>query len=807
MQNSRFRSFLFTLVFLVLLASSGIAQNLDIAGPLGSERFGKQVFSLPNGNVVVTDPFYDAGPIRDVGAVYLYDGDKGGLISMMTGATGWDQIGNGGVTVLTNGNFVVISHYWNDDDTTRPGAVTWCSMTAGCPATISEANSLVGSRQYDSIGLDGVIALPGGNYVVLSPYWDLGTSQDRGAITWGNGSTGISGQVSETNSLYGAGQNDNAGTEDLTILSNGNYVVRCPSCTVAGISKAGAATFCPADSGGSGEINGSNSLVGSSANDAVGKSVAPLTNGNYVVSSPTWNNGSDPMKIGLGAVTWGSGTAGIIGAVSTANSLVGSKKNDSVGSGGVTALTNGNYVVKSSVWDNGSIENAGAATWGDGTTGITGEVSTTNSLTGSQRFDNVGAKVTALTNGNYVVANPSWSNGEFIYVGAVVWGDGTTGITGPVTAANSLHGSWHQDRVGNNGVVALPNGNFVVISSDWDNGSENMAGAVTWGSGTSVPTGPVNSSNSLVGSRANDQIGYGGVVLLNNGNYVVVSPGWSNGDLTGAGAVTWVNGTTGRTGPLSESNSLTGGYGDAVGSQGVTPLSNGNYVVASPGWDNGPISQAGAATWGNGMTGISGRVSAANSLVGTSQDDYVGMATVTNGGPVALPGGDYVVVSFRWDGVHITDAGAVTICNGLVGKKGVVSAANSLLGTTAYAGGGMSVSFDGARNQLAIGRAGENLVTLVRQAIPAASASVSGKVTDANGTPIRNAIVSLTAPGGQRIAVQTGSMGLYLFENVPTGQAYTVVVSSKRYRFNLPPPVFIDGDLANLDIMARPQEF
>ena len=54
-----------------------------------------------------------------------------------------------------------------------------------------------------------------------------------------------------------------------------------------------------------------------------------------------------------------------------------------------------------------------------------------------------------------------------------------------------------------------------------------------------------------------------------------------------------------------------------MGSGGVTALSNGNYVVASPNWN----AQEGAATWGNGMTGTTGTVSAGNSLVGSNGDN------------------------------------------------------------------------------------------------------------------------------------------------------------------------------------------
>jgi hypothetical protein len=119
-----------------------------------------------------------------------------------------------------------------------------------------------------------------------------------------------------------------------------------------------------------------------------------------------------------GAVTWGSGTTGITGVVSATNSLVGSTASDKVGYYGVTALTNGSYVVNSNGWDNGANANAGAATWGSGTTGITGAVSAANSLVGSTASDQVGSSVTALTNGNYVVQSPLWDNGAIANAGA-----------------------------------------------------------------------------------------------------------------------------------------------------------------------------------------------------------------------------------------------------------------------------------------------------------------------------------------------------------------------------------------------------
>ena len=56
-------------------------------------RFGSTVLPLSTGNVVVTDPCDDA-VATDAGAVYLYNGLTGVLISTLTGSTADDQVGN-----------------------------------------------------------------------------------------------------------------------------------------------------------------------------------------------------------------------------------------------------------------------------------------------------------------------------------------------------------------------------------------------------------------------------------------------------------------------------------------------------------------------------------------------------------------------------------------------------------------------------------------------------------------------------------------------------------------------------------------
>jgi hypothetical protein len=743
------------------------ASQLDISGPPGSVSFGTSVTVLPNGNIVVTDPAFNGIAVNG-GAVYLYNGLSGALISTLTGSRSNDQVGSGGVTLLSNGNYVVNSPFWDNATVVNAGAVTWGDGTTGLSGAISAANSLVGSTANDQVGLHGVTALSNGNYVVRSLVWDNGAFVNAGAVTWGDGTGGTTGAVSAINSLVGGTSNDSVGSSDVTALSNGNYVVRSPNWDNALILNAGAVTWGNGLSGVSGAVSALNSLVGSTAGDQVGSSgVVALTNGNYVVESEFWDN---VAVVNAGAVTWGSGTSGVAGAVSAANSLVGSTNNDQVGCCGVAALTNGNYVVGSALWDNVSVGDAGAATWGDGATGVAGTISVANSLVGSTFNDQVSSGgITALSNGDYVVASPSWDRVLLVDAGAATWGDGTSGITGAVTAFNSLVGNAAGDQVSSSGVTALTNGNYVVSSPVWDDGASTDVGAVTWENGASAVSAVVSTSNSLVGSQTSDSVGIGGITALSNGNYVVLSPFWNNGANPLAGAATWGNGLSGITGAVSPANSLVGStINDQIGFSGVTALSNGNYVVLSPLWENAFIVDAGAATWGNGLSGVIGPVSALNSLVGSQANDQVGSGTaialsngnyvvrspswsdgftafagaatwgnglsgvvgavspanslvgstvgdqVSSGVVTALSNGDYSVTSPLWDNVAILDTGAVTWGFGAIGTHGKVTPTNSARGLASSGGSAMVSQFDPSNWQIVVGRPGDNIVTLFR---------------------------------------------------------------------------------------------
>lgn len=984
--------------------------------PSSGNRFGETVVPLSSGNVVVTAPGDDSGGV-DAGAVYLFDGETEQVLYTLFGQSNGDQIGSDGVHEVGNGNFIVRSGNWNSGR----GAVTFGSGVNGIDDIVDASNSLVGSSPMDRVGrstpddapvfFDGVFVLSNGNYLVNTPFWTNGSADAAGAVTFGNGEFGITGTINSSNSLVGSQPFDFVGGDNIVELANGNYVVRSGFWKNGSIFNAGAVTWGSGTSGVTGPVSVFNSLVGSTDFDNVGgtttSNVVPLTNGHYVVASGVWDNLGIPDA---GAATWGDGTRGVTGIISSQNSLVGSAPGDQVGRvvgstfftdapiGGVVPLSNGNYVVSSPAWDRGFTPDAGAATFGRGVGGITGFISSANSLVGSSPGDRIGIQgIVALANGNYVVASPTWTDqfGQPL-VGAVTHGNGNVGTFGNVSSANSLVGSQRTDTVGAGGTVELANGNYVIISPFWNNGSEQLAGAVTFSNGNSGITGAVSSSNSLVGGNAGDNVGFGGVTPLTNGNYVVTSrytaPGESvrfntqtfeengaiqfatntgitgpgqtaviesfigdgfygfttgdydwfrvdsvsagdrllidvdaralgsplfagvsvydqfgnrlagaatnnedgdttlafdaffsgtyyvvvsgffpqanpfdpssgagavstgnyrlnisnlgtatapfvnpvdrgtpengsitlaydtglvdgqevqiisvigdgqfgadpndgdpfrttNGDIDwyrvralsagdrlvvevdpqlansplvpkldiydqngnllnsaafidtdedgdnsltyvvpsnvfgtrdyyivisgvgtspqgnindpssgqgtstrgpyrlsfrlntgGRGAVTFGNGNTGRKGVVSQANSLVGNRaGDMIGSGGVVALSNGNYVISSPNWTRASVTFAGAATFGNGTNGISGLIDATNSLVGSTPQDHVG------GNIVPLGNGNYVVTSFGWDRNGIPDAGAATFGNGSGGISGAITPLNSLVGAS-----------------------------------------------------------------------------------------------------------------------------
>lgn len=77
----------------------------------------------------------------------------------------------------------------------------------------------------------------------------------------------------------------------------------------------------------------------------------------------------------------------------------------------------------------------------------------------------------------------------------------------------------------------------------------------------------------------------------------------------------------------------------------------------------------------------------------------------------------------------------------------------------------------------------------------AAGATISGRVFNLAGVPIKNAVITLT--GGNLTAprvTRTASFGYFTIENAEVGHIYVLSVSSKRYGFSQPSQTFMLTD-------------
>lgn len=633
-------------------ATNVFATQIDIQNPGPGSSFGGLVHALPNGNFVATGSDGAASS-----TVFLFN-PEGQVLSALEGV----RLYTGGITVLDDGNFVVCSPEWSGESASgnflyRAGAVTWVDGSVGLTGEVSAENSLIGSQANDRVCAGGIVPLPGGRYVVSSWLWTLGALHDVGAVTLCEGLGACSGVVTAENSLTGSSWGDAIGRAVIP-LANGNYVVASPQWNRDGVVSAGAVTLCTTSNSCGGQlVSEQNSLVGTAAGERVGfaystyidgryPGVIPLSNGNFVVITVHWNNGN---IVSAGAVTWVNGWTGVAGTVSADNSLVGSSESDILNPS-ISVLVDGDYVVNSSRWNRGAIEDAGASTLCSGSGGCVGPISVSNSLVGASAHDKVGFSATALTNGNYVIHSPLASIGGRDRNGAITWCDGKLGCIGVVAEANSLIGGSDLDQTGVINGIALEAGAYVVNASAWDRGDIVDAGISFRCGDPAGCVGVLSASTALVGTNPYDQVGGGfPPIVLANGNYVVQSNDWQGN--AAIGALTWIDGRKGLVGEVSESNSFVGTFTDpGIGDQRIFALPNGDYISTSPSWDNG----------------------------------------------------------------RKTNAGAISLLRGYGPQVGTINPNNSVIGNVAFAGRSLSYSYSEATDTLIVGKYHENIVTLLR---------------------------------------------------------------------------------------------
>jgi hypothetical protein len=96
-------------------------------------------------------------------------------------------------------------------------------------------------------------------------------------------------------------------------------------------------------------------------------------------------------------------------------------------------------------------------------------------------------------------------------------------------------------------------------------------------------------------------------------------------------------------------------------------------------------------------------------------------------------------------------------------------------------------------------------VDFIQIAPTAATVSISGRVTTANGQGISNALLTLTLPDGTQRRAMTSTFGYYRFEGVEVGQVYILEAASRRYAFADPTRILaLQEEVTGMDFTAMP---
>jgi hypothetical protein len=503
--------------------------------------------------------------------------------------------------------------------------------SGGATATVLELRDPTPGRD-DYFG-SYVVILSNGNVVVSDP-GDSSIADANGAVHLYNPLT-----RALIASVYGDQADDQLGLHGITGLGNSNFVI-CSMVDNSGVtSNAGSARLVDGSSGI--EIQ---ALVGDQANDLLCKDgITALGNNNYVISSGLDDNGS---VRDAGSVRLVDGTTGNQIAV-----LEGDQSFERFGlTGGVTVLSNDNYVVATLGDDEGGLQSVGSVRLFDGTTGAQ-----INALIGDSAGDPIGTQVVVLANNNYVVASKSDDNGLVLDTGSIRLMNGATG-----NQISVVFGDDADDFLGGF-ITGLSNSNYVITSKEEDKDGISKASSVRLMNGStgvqiSVLFGDLE--GDALGQRIDDGfIAHNAVTALSNNNYVITSPSDDNGAIIDAGSVRLMDGTTG----IQIGGIIFGDQeDDKIGESGVTVLSNDNYVIASSRDDNGLILDAGSVQLVSGTTG---------DAVGPLLIGETSRNRLANGGVSALGNNNYVVASGEDNNGTVSDTGSIRLFNGSTGEQ------------------------------------------------------------------------------------------------------------------------------------------
>lgn len=521
----------------------------DIEDRWGSEG----LYALDNGNFLIVSSQDDVGGLVDAGSVILVD-PNGSSLALISGDQNQDQIGSEGITVLSNGNFLIKSRFDDVGGLVDVGSVKLVNGSTG-----QVISTLSSDEVSDNFANAGAFALPQGRFLISSILDDRLGLIDCGSVQLVNGDTG-----SVIAEISGDQDYDQIGLGGISVLSNGNFVISSWRDDFGSVSNAGSVKLVD---GATGSVIVS--IEGDNDEDYFGNKPATslfdqsgLNEIHFVIVAP-YDDISSLADAGSVHVL-----DGVTGAILA--SFVGDHDSDFLGYNGILdKLSNSNdgkFAILSEFDGVGSNSNEGS-------------IKLINKLTLSLEFTIQGTasdsglgrgQALVLSNGNFVISNPNAGQGLLINIGVVDLYDGNDGAK-----ISSFSGNQDNDNLGSHGVIGLSQGNFVISSSEDDASGIFNAGSVKLVNGT---TGQL--IKEFKGKKPEDQISIGGTFAFLNGDFAFISDLEDVGSLDSAGTIKFVDGSSGDV-LFSDQGRSSLDYQEAQ----VIELSNSSFLFSTPKYD------------------------------------------------------------------------------------------------------------------------------------------------------------------------------------------------------------------------------
>ncbi len=441
------------------------------------------------------------------------------------------------------------------------------------------------------------------------------------------------------------------------------------------------------------------------------------------------------------------------------------------------------------------------------------------------------SSVTNNTVSNTVTATLAVHAGIRTLAGAIA---ATTTLTNTTVSGNTAGGD-------GGGVVNIPTSTLnsttnIIGSTIFGNTSTAGAGGGVLnssGSTTATSVGAVNITNSTIrnnnatfGAGIMNQIsataGIGAATITLTGSTV-------NGNIaTGNGGGIYnisFSGTTG-TATINSTNSTISGNRGANGG-GITNENGAAAFGATSNLNFSTVASNMATTSGGGLnqSGAGSLINLKNSIVAdntatTSGPDIFGTITSQDYNHVEDVTGGTFLVDSSGKSNKISVASFLPLPNDVTGSDPLLGALANNGGTTltqlpAVASPVTNTIPNGTNDCGTTVTTSQNAVTRPQQTgcekgsaermgVVAANASISGRVSAADGTGIRNAIIVVSGGSlSQPIYVRTGTFGYYNIEDLEVGGTYVLTVNSKRFTFTNPSRVItLNENVGDADFIA-----